>query len=118
MDQYDFAGNVSGFCEVGGTATANIDHRHMLYRSERGCPSDGNTAHAELDLGNLRELRIKRGSRGADGHLGRALGPGIRDGELLGVDAVGAGSLEHLYAPVHGTLHRGCAGHAATDFVG
>ena len=88
----------------------------MPYWSERRRPCDGNTTQAELD-GNLCVLRIERGSLGADRHLGGALGPGIGNGEFLGVDAVGAGSLERLDPPIDGALHGGRAGNAAADFV-
>ena len=87
-------------------------------RSERGRPRDGDAAHAEVDFGNLRQLGIERSSGGADRHLGCAFGPGIRDGEFFGVDAVGSGGFEHLHAPVDGVLHGGSAGNAAADFVG
>ena len=83
MDQHDFAGNVAGLFEVVGTAAAHVDDGHVLHGSERGGPRDGNASHAKVEFGNLRKLWIKSGSRGADGHLRRALGPGMRDGECL-----------------------------------
>jgi len=69
------------------------------------------------DFRNLREFGIKRGPGGADGHLGRAFRPGMRDGEFFGVDAISSGCFEHVYAPIDGALHGGCAGNASSDFV-
>src|SRR5579863_6620931 len=118
MYEHDFAGNVSGFCDIVSAAAADINHWHVLHRSERWRPRDGNTAYAELDFGNVCELRVKSGSGGADGHLGSAFGPGKGDGEILGVNIVSAGRTEHLHGPLDGTLHGRRAGHAATHFIG
>src|SRR5271170_3433743 len=100
MDEYNFPRDIASLFEFVGTAIAHIDNRHMLHRSKRGRPRDGNTTHAELDFRNLGELRIESGPCGADSHLGCALRPGMRNGELFGVDALRVSSLEHLHAPL------------------
>ena len=117
VHEHDFGGNVAGLFELSRTAVAHIDNRDVLDRSQCGSPRDGYTAHAKLDFRNLREFGIKRGPGGADGHLGRAFRPGMRDGEFFGVDAISSGCFEHVYAPIDGALHGGCAGNASSDFV-
>ena len=117
MHEHDFAGNVAGFFEVGGAAVAHVDHRDVLDGRQCWSPGDGYTAYAEVNCGNLRELGIEGSASSADGHLGRAFCPGMRDGEIFGMDAIGSGDFERVYAPIDGTLHGGCAGNATADFV-
>ena len=118
VDEDDLAGNVPGLGEIGGSAVAGVDHRHVLDGGECGRPGDGDATDAEFNFWNLREFGIERGTGGADRHLGGAFRPGVWDGEFFGVNAVCAGGFEHLHSPVDGALHGGSAGNAAADFVG
>ena len=117
MHKHDFAGNVAGFFEIRGAAVAYVDHRNMFDWCQRGSPRDRYAPDTEVDSGNLRELGIERGAGGADGHLGCAFCPGMRDGEFFGMDAIGAGDLERVHSPVDRALHGGRSGNASADFV-
>src|SRR5216684_6176776 len=78
MDEHDLAGNITGLCEVGGTATARVDHRHMLYRSQRGRPRDGNAADAERSVTKRTDLKWNACvGRRADRHLRSTFRPRI-----------------------------------------
>ena len=118
MDEYDLAGNVSGFCEVGGSAAANVDNRDMLRRSKRGRPSHRHCMRAENRGQQSAHLCIAHFIERSHRHLGRALGPGVRNREAFGMNAVSPGNGKGFYSPLDRMLHGGRAGHAAADFVG
>ena len=119
MNQHDLAGDVARFLEIGRRACADIDDRDVLHRSQRRSPRHRNTAHAEGQKARfLRRLRGIELVGGGRGHLGRAFGPGIWNGEPFGVNAVGAGGGESLHSPGDRVLHRDCAGDASADLVG
>ena len=105
MDQQDGTGNVSGLGEILIGAVFHVNHTHVLMRGQRWRPGDGDQAELEL-------LGINHG------HFRCAFAPGNWQGEILGVDAVGAGGFEGFYAPLHRFLHCGSTWDASTDAVG
>ena len=117
MHEHDLAGNVAGLLEVGGSAVAHIDHRHMLHAASAGAHAMETQRTRNSTLGICASLGSSAVPVALTRHLGRALRPGIRNGETFGVNAVGAGGFERLHAPLDGALHGGRAGHASADFV-
>ena len=119
MDQNDLASDVPCLLEIGFGPVANVDNGDVLHGRERWCPSHRDGTHAERrQHGSATHLgSIDLISRGR-GHLRGAFGPGVRNGESLGMNAVGSRGRERLYPPRYGMLHAESAGNAAPDLIG
>ena len=72
----------------------------------------------ELDGRDRRCFYVDGSACRRDRHFGFALCPGVRDGEVFGVNVVRACCFEGRDAPIYSALHGRTARHTAANLVG